>query len=858
MKKTLRLLLMSMFVLFAGQAMAEDIIWSEDWSGWTEYVKVDPNGINPNYTFTGTTYKDDGSYKGGTAVYNDANPGAGGESPELLVAKGGGSFTAKVALNGKSGEMMLAFKCNRNLTVTAEGATLGDKDNAGNDYLYPVTVAAGISEITITFTNGLASQNARLDNIKLYQGSAKKPAGLSWGKASTTLTIGQEVTLVLSNENQLPVTYTSSDETVATIASDGTITLVAAGKTTLTAAFAGNDEYEAQTVSIEVTVKESSGETPVDPQPGEVKSVTVAEALTIIDGLEDGKKTTEEYKVKGYVVTIDEISTEHGNATFDIADAKGGSPVLKFYRGKGLNGANVTDANLVKVDDLVEVQGLLQKYVDKNNVMTPEMAQGGKIVSINGEGGTVTPEDIVKVADIAAFNALASGTVAELTLNNAIVNYKNVNGNNTELFIRDSSGAALDLYNMGINAEAGQVLSGKIIGVRDSNGSSGMPGFAFAMKPVDTTDASTVSLGATQTVQPLVMGPDEVSNYVCDLVKIESATLSEDLKKCSADGAELPLYDRFKLNLLSGLDTSKEYDITGLVYDGGTQYGMELVITAITLAGGGEIITDPATPVASIAALIERGETSNVELTLTNAKVTFNDNNSIYVRENGKALCFYQINGLKDVAKNNAIINGKIILDYVVFNGMPEAKANKDTNLDGLTFEESEEEAVPVQTTLAAVAQGANPADLVTLTATLVREVTYKEDGVTVSSTTYYLQDGDVKVVVANNGKNLKTLADEADEAGQAKVITVTGIEYSTSKGGFQIKLTKNAEEGGEVNPVIKGDVNGDRTVDVADISAIISVMAGTANYDAADVNSDGSVDVADISSVITIMAGGE
>ena len=53
-----------------------------------------------------------------------------------------------------------------------------------------------------------------------------------------------------------------------------------------------------------------------------------------------------------------------------------------------------------------------------------------------------------------------------------------------------------------------------------------------------------------------------------------------------------------------------------------------------------------------------------------------------------------------------------------------------------------------------------------------------------------------------------------------------------------------------------QGDVNDDGTVDVADISAIISVMAGTAAYDNADVNADGTVDVADISNVISIMAG--
>ena len=52
------------------------------------------------------------------------------------------------------------------------------------------------------------------------------------------------------------------------------------------------------------------------------------------------------------------------------------------------------------------------------------------------------------------------------------------------------------------------------------------------------------------------------------------------------------------------------------------------------------------------------------------------------------------------------------------------------------------------------------------------------------------------------------------------------------------------------------GDVNGDGTVDVADISSIISVMAGDDSYGkAADVNVDGTVDVADISTVISIMA---
>ncbi len=62
----------------------------------------------------------------------------------------------------------------------------------------------------------------------------------------------------------------------------------------------------------------------------------------------------------------------------------------------------------------------------------------------------------------------------------------------------------------------------------------------------------------------------------------------------------------------------------------------------------------------------------------------------------------------------------------------------------------------------------------------------------------------------------------------------------------------------GKTITAVKGDVNGDDSVDVADISSIISFMAGDSSIDqnAADVNNDSVVDVADISSVISIMAG--
>jgi len=53
----------------------------------------------------------------------------------------------------------------------------------------------------------------------------------------------------------------------------------------------------------------------------------------------------------------------------------------------------------------------------------------------------------------------------------------------------------------------------------------------------------------------------------------------------------------------------------------------------------------------------------------------------------------------------------------------------------------------------------------------------------------------------------------------------------------------------------VKGDVNADGKVDVADITQVIAVMAAGTYTAAADVNGDKEVDVADISQVISIMA---
>ncbi len=391
MVKTLRLFLVAALAMVGLNAMAEDIIWQEDFSS---YKAGDvPTGGTYSYTCV----------DGGSATKIFAENLAGGTAPELLVGKKGsgktGSFTAVIPLNGKSGSMSLSFKQNYDrLDVAVTGATLGEKANSGTTYEYPIEVASGTTSITISFTINSTS-NVRLDDIKLYQGTAKKPAGLSWGKASTTVTYGdtesyEKYLPTLQNGNNLSITCTSSDEKVATVTNAGVITVVGVGKATISATFEGNEEYEAQSVSIEITVQAA-----INPdekgQQNNPYLLTDDDFAKLVNDLkpEDASSTDPANKksakiyIKGFIVNIESVLetdlAQYGNMTFKIAATKGDQDAevkLKAYRCYYLENKKFTSADQIKLGDEVVINGQIQWYGG-----APQVASGCHIFSLNGE-----------------------------------------------------------------------------------------------------------------------------------------------------------------------------------------------------------------------------------------------------------------------------------------------------------------------------------------------------------------------------------------------------------------------------------------------------------------------------------------
>ena len=139
------------------------------------------------------------------------------------------------------------------------------------------------------------------------------------------------------------------------------------------------------------------------------------------------------------------------------------------------------------------------------------------------------------------------------------------------------------------------------------------------------------------------------------------------------------------------------------------------------------------------------------------------------------------------------------------------------------------------------------------------RKTTIRATASSVASSTNYKFVG--TMVNVNDGNDAYTIDTDGQRCRRAYVSTRPFRAY--------VKAVSNTSPADIVpmniatfstNPIDKkGDVNVDGVVNVADISAVISLMAGYGTgftFERADVNGDGEVNVADISAIINIMAG--
>ena len=321
-----------------------------------------------------------------------------------------------------------------------------------------------------------------------------------------------------------------------------------------------------------------------------------------------------------------------------------------------------------------------------------------------GEGGDTPgpgPDPGVQtVANIAAFKALAAKTEAELTLKDAEVLY--VNGTN-DIYVRDASGA-IDFYKTGLELTAGQKLNGSVIGIYDTYNNTP------ELTKSENTNASKITV-SSGTVTAKNISAADAANYICDLVKISGATVTENGGNYYV--GDVQIYDKFKV-MTGTPEAGKTYDIEGIVI----MYKEVVEICPI------KDYTDGSDPgpgpdiqtVANIAAFKALANNTEATLTLKDAEVLYvNGTNDMYVRDASGAIDFFRT-GLTYTAGQK--LNGSVTGKYSLYQNTPELAKTDNTNGDKITATDG---TVTAKSITAAEVKN-NICDLVKLTGVTVTE----------------------------------------------------------------------------------------------------------------------------------------
>lgn len=221
-------------------------IWSEDFSSFS-------NGTEPS----GGTYNYASSE--GTTVYT-SNISAGGESPELMVAKNNGTFSATIPLNNCEGNLTLSFKSNAkalSVSTTTSGISISGTstfNTLGTHYVTFTGVTTNMTSITIVFTATNNKENVRLDDI-LLKGKAQPNIVEvpTFSINSGTYYSAQSVELTCATEGAT-IKYSYDNETWNDYSSALTITET---RTIYTKAVMGNIESTVSSITVTIAEKNS-------------------------------------------------------------------------------------------------------------------------------------------------------------------------------------------------------------------------------------------------------------------------------------------------------------------------------------------------------------------------------------------------------------------------------------------------------------------------------------------------------------------------------------------------------------------------------------------------------------------------
>lgn len=196
--------------------------------------------------------------------------------------------------------------------------------------------------------------------------------------------------------------------------------------------FSGTKEF--QTGNYIVSLNGEGGtttpDTPTTGKGSESDPYTVAEAIAAIKA---GAPTSEVY-VTGIVSDVYFYNDQYKSLSYYISD-DGKSKDMQVYSGKGLNGADFTSKDDLKVGQKVTIKGIIKSFTNKNGTEIMEVDKNSTITKIEGEGtgGEVTPEkpDSPDTGDGMTSSVITNNKAGDVALQSNTYGSQSVDDENT-------------------------------------------------------------------------------------------------------------------------------------------------------------------------------------------------------------------------------------------------------------------------------------------------------------------------------------------------------------------------------------------------------------------------------------------
>lgn len=300
------------------------------------------------------------------------------------------------------------------MTVSAGGKTIvsieltfgsGDGSNEittdVSTYEEPVwTGNAGSVVFTIGGTTGQRRIKAITVKYKDESSSTVTLESIAVSGQTTTFTVGD----TFSFNGKVTATYSDGTTKEVTPTEVSSPDLSSAGEKEVTVTYTEGDVTKTFKYNITVNAApEHDGSL--------AKPYTVAEAMAETTALGEGKTSSDSYYTKGVISQIDEVSAEHGNATYFISDDGTTGTQFKVYRGRFVGNAPFSAEDQIKVGDEVLVYGKFTYYKPKEGASELEIASGNYIHSLT-RGGTAIHALSATISETSVGSAATTLTVS--------------------------------------------------------------------------------------------------------------------------------------------------------------------------------------------------------------------------------------------------------------------------------------------------------------------------------------------------------------------------------------------------------------------------------------------------------------